>query len=44
MVRELFPDNWEASSKVDIEKARIDLAAIAESIDKEKEKSLREVI
>ncbi len=44
MVRELFPDNWETLLKVDIEKAWIDLAAIAESIDKEKEKSLWEVI
>jgi len=44
MVRELFPDTWEASPKADIERARIDLAAITESVDKEKDKSLRKVI
>jgi len=43
MVRELFPDTWEASPKADIKKARFDLAAITESVDKEKEKSLHEV-
>ena len=44
MVKEFFNAEWEKMLDPELQRARQELAAIVESIDKEKDKSLREVI